>query len=199
MSTSQIPSQVDHVKLAREGGNLGGFVRLEEMDRLLEYVARREGEIAVDLSFSRSVTRDNPDLPCIDILGTVRGQVELACQNCLESVDHQIDISIEIQVASIDEKVAEYEDLNLLLWPADQVLDLRDLIEDELILELPMVPRHEDCSLGVNLSESGENTDISVSINAGEMKNHPFSELKQMVNKHTETNKANSDKTSKRS
>jgi len=72
--------------------------------------------------------------------------VGLACQRCLQRmvVPLQVDrrvffVAGEDAAASLD---AESDDDVLALEPA---LNLKSLVEDELLLALPLVPRHEVC------------------------------------------------------
>jgi len=74
------------------------------------------------------------------------GGAWLTCQRCLQPVEEQLDVSrwfhfvgSEDEAASLD---AEAEDDVLALT---RHLDARELIEDELLLSLPLVPRHEIC------------------------------------------------------
>jgi len=74
------------------------------------------------------------------------GAVGLECQRCLQRmvVPLQVDrrlffVAGEDAAASLD---AESEDDVLALEPS---LDLRRLVEDELLLALPLVPRHDIC------------------------------------------------------
>jgi uncharacterized protein len=72
--------------------------------------------------------------------------VDLECQRCLQPMDVALGVDrrfffveSEEQAAALD---AESEEDVLGLEP---VLDLRQLVEDELLLALPLVPRHEVC------------------------------------------------------
>jgi uncharacterized protein len=72
--------------------------------------------------------------------------VGLECQRCLQrmvlplSVDRRVFfVAGEDAAAGLD---AESDDDVLVLEPA---LDLKELVEDELLLALPLVPRHEVC------------------------------------------------------
>lgn len=74
------------------------------------------------------------------------GRLDLVCQRCLGAVPTVLDaqrsflfIHGETQAAALD---AEIEDDVLALTRS---LDLRELIEDELLLSMPLVPRHEVC------------------------------------------------------
>lgn len=86
-----------------------------------------------------------------------RATVWLTCQRCLQpfSVPLEIDRRLrfvrgEAQAEALD---AEIEDDVLAL---SKSLDLRELIEDELLLALPIVPRHDLCPqpLPVPLAEA---------------------------------------------
>ncbi len=72
--------------------------------------------------------------------------LSMQCQRCLEAVEVPLHIERELffvegedAAAALDE---ESEDDVLTLEPA---IDLHALIEDELLLALPLIPRHEVC------------------------------------------------------
>ena len=75
-----------------------------------------------------------------------RTQVWLTCQRCLQPLHEPLAIERrlrfvrdEAQAEALD---AESEDDVLAL---SRSLDLRELVEDELLLALPLVPRHDRC------------------------------------------------------
>lgn len=77
----------------------------------------------------------------------VRACVTLQCQRCLKSVQHELAVDRRFRFARSEEEAAkldeELEDDVLALQPR---LNLQELAEDELILALPLVARHEgDC------------------------------------------------------
>jgi uncharacterized protein len=72
----------------------------------------------------------------------------LTCQRCLQPFSQPIDVERDIRWVG-DESEAEMLDADseedvLALTPS---FDLRSLIEDELLLALPIVPRHQACGL----------------------------------------------------
>lgn len=75
-----------------------------------------------------------------------RATVKLQCQRCLQAMDEDIVVDrrfrfvrTEAEALKLDEGS---EDDVLVLEPR---LDVRSLLEDELILGLPIVPMHNDC------------------------------------------------------
>lgn len=76
----------------------------------------------------------------------VSARLHLECQRCLRPVETllQVEQSLrfvagEAQAAALDAD-SEHDVLAL-----ERSLDLRELIEDELLLVLPLVPRHDTC------------------------------------------------------
>jgi uncharacterized protein len=73
--------------------------------------------------------------------------VPLECQRCLDTVDtpleidrHFVFVANEEAAAALDEDEDEADVLVL-----SRHFDLIELIEDELLLALPVVPRHDSC------------------------------------------------------
>lgn len=85
------------------------------------------------------------------IRGKLSGLVQLTCQRCLQGVAYPLVSAFEVQVlealtASGDRELTE-DELDVVLAPDGQ-LELLNLLEDELILSLPLVVYHEaqDCN-----------------------------------------------------
>lgn len=74
------------------------------------------------------------------------GSVPLQCQRCLGVVQVELLIDRGFAFAPDEAEAArldESSDDDVLV--ASRAFDLLELLEDELILALPIVPRHEDC------------------------------------------------------
>lgn len=72
--------------------------------------------------------------------------LRLECQRCLEAVDGGVQVDRVYRFVA-DEAAAQTEDASSddeVLALTDR-LDLHELIEDELLLDLPLVPRHDRC------------------------------------------------------
>jgi len=77
---------------------------------------------------------------------TAQAQVALTCQRCLKPVVEYVEIDRWIRFVDTEAEAAALDadsDDDVLALPRH--LDARELIEDELLLALPLVPRHEAC------------------------------------------------------
>lgn len=86
----------------------------------------------------------------------------LPCQRCLQPVAQDLEVDRWIRFVEGEEQAAEMDEESeddVLALPRS--LDLRWLVEDELILELPLVPRHEDCSPPVQLAAPEEEETVA--------------------------------------
>ena len=75
---------------------------------------------------------------------SVRGSMQVLCQRCLDPLPVPIAIDAELQLAENLREILETDDeIDRVL--ASRHMDVEQLVEDEVILALPMVPRHETC------------------------------------------------------
>lgn len=75
-------------------------------------------------------------------------RVTLTCQRCLQPVHEPLSVERDILFAATEaEAEALDEELEEDVMVLPRALDLQELVEDELILALPLVPRHADCQL----------------------------------------------------
>lgn len=141
------PRRLDVAALAEAGGELGGEFALDALERLAGSVLgaeppdsavhwQAEGEL-------RPVTGGEPE---VWLHLTAQACVNMACQRCLGPLAVPLDLDRWIrfvrdagQAEALD---AELEDDVLEL---ERQTDLRALVEDELLLALPLVPRHDVC------------------------------------------------------
>jgi uncharacterized protein len=107
---------------------------------------------------------------------TAETRVAVTCQRCLEPVELPLTVDRWFRFVA-DEATAELEDDDaeedvLVLDPA---FDLPGLVEDELLMELPLVPRHEVCPREVELEHVDPDFEA-----AQEAKPNPFGALAGM-------------------
>ena len=79
----------------------------------------------------------------------VSGVIPLACQRCLEAIPFDLDVDslLELVPAGAELSQDELEDDTRDFLPVERELDVVELVEDEILLALPVAPRHEKCGL----------------------------------------------------
>jgi uncharacterized protein len=73
----------------------------------------------------------------------------LACQRCLNAVSFDLDVDslLELVPEGAELSQDELEDDTRDFLPLVSELDVADFVEDEILLALPVAPRHEECGL----------------------------------------------------
>ena len=143
--------------LGRRQGTLGGTLELRKLVRLAELLHDPAGSVEASLRFQQrgdgwlSLTLDYDTT------------VELTCQRCLEPFSKRLAARVEMVVAESDPPPgATPEGFELAELDAGRLQPAR-LIEDELIVSVPLVPKHErieDCgSLARALTTSTPGSD----------------------------------------
>jgi uncharacterized protein len=128
---------IDGLQFARAALEQRGTVSMERLPRLAQVVCSTEG-----LGYHLRGGRASNGKPCLRL--SVRGSVELLCQRCLDPIQVPIAIDAELQLAESVREISEADDeIDRVL--ASRHMDVGGLVEDEVILALPMVPRHEQC------------------------------------------------------
>ncbi|HJP51866.1 MAG: YceD family protein [Pseudomonadales bacterium] len=138
MSTGPFPEQVDHRKLAVENSKLEGSMPLATFGRLVEGLESDAADVRISLEFRKARKQK------VKIVGTCEADVLMVCQNCLSSLEFHLRAEIRQWIVESEvalTKLPEDEDGIVCL---DEKIRLVDIVEDELILSLPMVARHDE-------------------------------------------------------
>lgn len=142
MSDSSIPAYADTRKIFLQQGHISAEIGLERLPRFAQGLSDNEGSVIVDLRFTLS--ESNQRL----ISGTLQADVNVLCQRCLQPL--AISLADDIKLALVrDEAAAKQLPDELDPWFCeDHKLDLAELIEEQLILCMPLVSYHEsgDCT-----------------------------------------------------
>ena len=88
---------------------------------------------------------------------TVRASFPMECQRCLTPVDVPLHVERAFRFVA-DEATAEAldDDSEEDLLVISREFDLHELIEDELLMALPVVPRHDECPTDVPMASSDD-------------------------------------------
>lgn len=144
MTTDWDPRHLDVRAFARAQAALQGAADLADWPRLREDAVQTSGEVRWQLSGASRPMTGGEAQPWLSLQAGVR--IALVCQRCLAPV--ACDIAVERAFRFVaDEAQAELQDEqseeDVLVW--SRSFDALALVEDELIMALPMVPVHETC------------------------------------------------------
>ena len=133
-----IPRYVVASKAVATRQRFAGTVPLAQMARLAAQLADKAGQLEVELEAGQ----DAAGRPALR--GAVRGELNLTCQRGLHPFTWpcQVDTALRLVSSEAEEEKAMGEaDTHLVV---DDQLPLRDIVEDEVLLALPMMPRCDD-------------------------------------------------------
>ena len=151
------PRRLDVEALAREGATLEGTLPLATLPRLLEsaHAEQRPGDADLVRWRARAEQRGTAGAapqPWLHL--QAEAALALECQRCLGPLPTALEVDRWFRFAR-DEAQAEALDAEVEedVLELGRPLDLIELIEDELLLALPLVPRHDDCVPPLPLAE----------------------------------------------
>ncbi|MBD9414564.1 DUF177 domain-containing protein [Pseudomonas sp. PDM16] len=169
MSNGPIPPHVDPRKLADRGATLEGEMPLASFERLCDPLADNVGKVHAKLVFERDERR------AVSIHSELEVEVKMVCQRCLELVALPIRSECDYAVVKVGADTQSLPKGYDVLEVGEDPLDLMTLVEDELLLALPIVPVHapDECQqpAGANEPESSRD-EVS--------RSNPFSVLAQL-------------------
>jgi len=169
MSNGPIPPHVDPRKLADRSATLEGELQLAELQRLCGPLADNQGMVRTKFVFERD------ERNAVVFHSELEVEVKMVCQRCLELVTLPIysacDYAVVKEGGNTQSVPQGYDVLEL----GEDPLDLLALVEEELLLALPIVPAHDpkDCQQPAGLEEP-ESSEDEVT------RSNPFSVLAQL-------------------
>ena len=130
-----LPKLVEPRRLAEQRVTLQGQLAIADMPRVAEVAQSSETRAQVEFCFFRDEDQR------IRVTGHVKGCIDLICQRCLEPVNTEFDQSVElVAVWGDDQSKAVPREFDP--WEVGEQANLYELIEDEILLALPVVVMH---------------------------------------------------------
>lgn len=174
---------IDPLQLAKQGKRLNGRFALQALSRLAVFSCKSAvGKVDVDLRFSRGEDQQNR------VTGSASVSFEVICQRCLEHMSLQLDSEVNILLLGSREEGNENNDGIVCKGK----MPIADLIEDELLLAMPMFPKHPagDCEIKGEQVESAAN-DAGSGSNKGRKtsrEDNPFAVLAKLKSGQNQKN-----------
>lgn len=145
------PKHIAFDKWADLGFIWQGAVPVATFERLVGQIGNtgKNDDIGVTLTFGR---QDK----ILWLTYEVKALLSVPCQRCLESL--VVDVSGQYRMAILEndskisylqalDETADYVLLDEVCPDEKKMLPVADLLEDELLLALPLSPRHDDCEM----------------------------------------------------
>ena len=138
MLTPSLPDKINPWQLVADHGRLTGDLALAELPRLAALLNQTNGVVSVTLAAGM----DGQGLRFI--AGRLHTIVELICQRCLGPLQLPLEVTVHLGLVHSEAEADRLPDDYEPLLAPDGLMAVADLVEDELLLALPQIPRHAD-------------------------------------------------------
>jgi uncharacterized protein len=157
-------------KEVTQNGRFSGEISLADLKRLqdllgLEDTGQYEQKIVLSFEFLRS------EFDIAMLNGHLQTRLTLECQRCLQPMDFPLDQDFSLLIDASDE-IVQHSSQDTL-YSDDGWIDIVEVVEDELILTIPLVAMHENRDCNSNWQASS----AAVETPTGE---NPFAVLQQL-------------------
>ncbi len=133
-----LPSTLKPLKLARQQGKLKGYLSLDQLPTLVADCLDSKGRVEADLQLEMQGR-----WPVMS--GKTTATVRMICQRCLEVVEVHLKADIALGFAQSEEALEELPDHLEPFLLEEEEIPLAGLLEQELILAMPIVAYHPEC------------------------------------------------------
>lgn len=170
-----LPHLLEPERLAKRGETITGHYAIPDLERLQGLLYDPSGTVHFRLEFSH-----DKDKRQSYIRGMLQADLHLVCQRCLGCLPYTIDSRFILGITQEDTRLTEWPDDCEILPVGQEPVLLAVLIEDELILALPITAMHAESDCPVAAGTSQLNDDQRVDEKPG-----PFADLKKMIRNST--------------
>ncbi|HUP93144.1 MAG TPA: YceD family protein [Solimonas sp.] len=166
-----IPFKIHATHALAHGEQHAGEIAIKLLPRLVEQLEGPAGRLQVQLEATRA-----PGYPMVR--GRVQGLLPLACRRCGKSFEWPLDVTLNLRlVRSDDEERNALHDCDPYRVENDE-LPLHEMVEDEVLLALPMLPRCPACENAVLAAAPAEMPKLEEP-----RRDNPFAALKKQLKK----------------
>ena len=172
---------LDVGQLAAQQAELDRSYPVAGFERLQGSLARPDGRVTAEFRF-----HDTGTYPARE--GAVRATVWLVCQRCLGEFETVLESPVRVAFVATDAEAARVpEEYDAVTAPHGRV-QIEELVEDELLLALPLVPMHAtpaDCALQtavqVDRDAEADKAEVAAPPEAKSPVQRPFGDLRNLL------------------
>lgn len=180
MKSDYDPRNVNVLAFAKEGGRLIADERLLRFERLMDETQGLGAEAPVRYQATGQLCRDAAGVDAAWLHLQAEVTVQLTCQRCLGPVEVAVSFERKFRfvaneaLAAVEDEESEEDVLAL-----NRNFNLAELVEDELLMTLPVAPKHEVCPQPVKLHVADADF-----VDEPAEKPNPFAVLQQLKKTH---------------
>lgn len=162
-----IPQKIRASVAVAQSQRFTGELSVKALPRLAQALADDRGSLQVEIVATRVSRR-------AAMIGHLQGQVNLRCQRCDQPYAYVLKAPVDLRLVSSEEEEKQLLKECEPYWVHDDNLLLHEMIEDEALLALPMLPRCDSCENSVQAAPIKPERDEQ-----GDREN-PFAALKKL-------------------
>lgn len=130
---------IDALDFVRKAEKHRGRIPLAELARIRDFLFENKGEVVYQIEGGF----DQNEKPHLHV--QIEGEIGLCCQRCLGRLAHRLDIHTPLLVVETESELLQTDaDSTVDAILATAGMDIVELIEEELILSLPISMRHRE-------------------------------------------------------
>ncbi|MGH8549901.1 MAG: YceD family protein [Methylococcales bacterium] len=131
---------LDPFIIAERGRSYTGTIALSQLDRLGNSLVDNRGDVRYALHFAK-------EDKVYAVAGQFKADLFLECSVCLDKMIYPVEAHTKLgMVSSLDEAALLPEAFEPLLV-VNRQLRIKEIVEEELLLAIPIIPRHAECRI----------------------------------------------------
>ena len=181
--SADYPQLLDPWRAAAEEMSISGQIQLSQLPGL-------DGKLDPDaitdthhVSFNANFCRDNHGRPLVEL--SMSAHVPLVCQRSLMHFDEMLSAISSVVIVRDEAEAERVDEAYEPVLLNDKLLAIRELVAEELVLAIPLVPIHADAE--VIRADVLDQEDAEVAEQASEPRRKPFAGLAELMNKEEST------------
>lgn len=140
MLETQLPAFIELDRYADRQAQVQVRLSVSQLPRVMALLTGPSEPVAVEMQFARDARG------FVRLTGRVQATLPLTCQRCLTSVETLIESQLDVYLLRQEANAERLDEADDYVVVGDERCAIYDVLEDELILSLPVVPRHEVCA-----------------------------------------------------
>ncbi|MGQ0442928.1 MAG: YceD family protein [Methylophilaceae bacterium] len=159
------PTLINNLEFAQKQETISGEIAVKNCDRLAETLTCSSQNVT-NIRYTLTGQAKKLYLPSLHL--TIDTTLPVLCQRCLEQMSMHLSLKFDYLISTTEPDGFDHND-EIDWLEVSSTMNLSELIEDELLVAMPIAPVHEETCTSSH-SQSGENP-------------NPFAVLKGIVGK----------------